>query len=42
MVKIIILAGQTFRGVKYFYDTPMDVSANLAAHVVGTGVARYA
>jgi uncharacterized heparinase superfamily protein len=41
-IKVIVLAGQTFRGVTYFGDAAFEMSDNYARYVVGTGVARFA
>jgi hypothetical protein len=40
--RIVILAGQTFLGVRYFVDTPFDVSPNWAEHLLAYGIAKCA
>lgn len=42
LVRIIVLAGQTFRGVLHYEEMSYDCSPNLAAYAVASGVARYA
>lgn len=39
-VRVIILAGQTFRGTLYFEDTAFDLSDNYAEHVIAQGIGR--
>jgi len=40
LIRITVLAGQTFRGVKHFAERSYDVAPSLAAHVVAKGSAR--
>lgn len=41
-VTVVILAGQTFRGVTYYEETRFDVSPEYAKHLVSSGIARCA
>lgn len=42
MVRIVVLASKTFRGVMHFEDTKYDASTELADYAVREGVARLA
>jgi hypothetical protein len=39
-VRIVVLAGKTFRGVHHFEETKYDASTGLTAYAIREGVAR--
>lgn len=41
-VRIVVLAGKTFRGVHHFEETKYDASTELANYAVENGIARFA